>query len=74
MDGGLYARAVHHHGVLRLLDPLDLPEGVLVKVVVHDDDRLRYPTRLVSAAWLDKITGLVAVGGDALADSEAEYA
>ena len=34
---------------------------------------LVHPTRLVPAEWLDKLTGLVAVGGDALADSEALY-
>ena len=34
---------------------------------------LVYPTRLVPAAQLDNLTGLVPVGGDALADSEALY-
>jgi len=34
---------------------------------------LVYPTRLVSAERLDNLTGLVEVGGDALADSEALY-
>ena len=34
---------------------------------------LLYPTRLVPAERLDKVTGLVEVGGDALADSEALY-
>ena len=32
-----------------------------------------YPTRLVPAQRLDSLTGLVTVGGDALADSEALY-
>lgn len=34
---------------------------------------LVYPTRLVAAEKLDRLTGLAAVGGDALADSEALY-
>ena len=34
---------------------------------------LIHPTRLVPAERLDRLTGLVAIGGDALADSEALY-
>ncbi len=34
---------------------------------------LVYPTRFVSAERLDKLTDLVEIGGDALADSEALY-
>jgi hypothetical protein len=32
-----------------------------------------YPTRFVSAERLDALTGVVNIGGDALADSEALY-
>ncbi|MFB0536082.1 MAG: antitoxin family protein [Anaerolineae bacterium] len=74
-------RAIHHGGTLRLLDPLELPEGAQVRLYVQftpsdatDDTsaiELAYPTRLVSAERLDNLTGLVEVGGDALADSEA---
>jgi len=72
-------RAIHHDGVLRLLDPLELPEGAQVRLYVQftstelTDIGLVYPTRLVSAERLDNLTGLVEVGGDALADSEALY-
>jgi len=76
-------RAIHQHGVLRLLDPLELPEGALVNVHVllgppdpadkSDSVGLVYPTHLVPAERLDDLTGLVAMGGDALADSEALY-
>lgn len=72
-------RAVHHDGVLKLLDPLELPEGAQVRVLVQfvlpeaTDVELVYPTRLVSAEKLDHLTGLVELGGDALADSEALY-
>ena len=72
-------RAVHHDGVLKLLDPLELPEGAQVRLFVQSvlsdvsDVELVYPTRLVSAERLDSLTGLVEVGGDALADSEALY-
>ena len=77
----IQARAVHHDGVLKLLDPLELPEGAQVRLYVQftppdltDETStvgLVYPTRLVSAERLDNLTGLVEVGGDALADSEA---
>jgi len=72
-------RAVHHRGLLRLLDPLELPEGAQVRLFVQSmlldlpDTVLVYPTRLVPAKNLDSLTGLVEVGGDALADSEALY-
>ena len=34
---------------------------------------LSHPTKFVSATKLDDLTGLIEVGGDALADSEALY-
>ncbi len=83
METGTQVRAVHHDGVLKLLDPLELPEGAEVSVLVlpalaNQGDtstpvELAHPTRLVSAQRLDALTDLVAVGGDALADSEALY-
>jgi hypothetical protein len=72
-------RAIHHDGVLRLLDPIELPEGARVRLLVQlmpadaTEVGLVYPTRLVPAERLDYLTGLVEVGGDALADSEALY-
>jgi len=74
MDNGTFVRAVHRDGVLELLDFVELPEGARVKLLVlREDADLAYPTRVVPAERLDKLTGLVAVGGDALADSEALY-
>ena len=71
-------RAVHHDGVLELLDPIELPEGAQVRLLIQSispdaSGRLTFPTRLVSAAKLDKLTALVALGDDAPADSEALY-
>ena len=72
-------RSIHHDGMLKLLDLLELPEGAQVHLYVQftspelTDIGLVYPTRLVSAERLDNLTGLVEVGGDALADSEALY-
>lgn len=75
-------RAVHHYGVLRLLDALELPEGAEVWLSIESilpdatdilAPELVYPTRLVPAHKLDALTGLMEVGGDALADSEALY-
>lgn len=62
-----------------MLDPIELPEGAQVRLLVEfipaevTEIELVYPTRLVPAERLDKLTGLVEVGGDALADSEALY-
>ena len=28
-------RAIHHDGVLKLLDPLELPEGAQVRLFIH---------------------------------------
>jgi predicted DNA-binding antitoxin AbrB/MazE fold protein len=73
-------RAVYHEGVLTVLDPLTLPDGAQVQLDIHlpeqistPQDVVRYPTTLIPAAELDSLTGIVAVGGDALADSEALY-
>jgi hypothetical protein len=71
-------RAVHHDGVLELLDAVELPEGAQVRLLIQaaspgTGDRLTYPTRLVPADRLDRLTALVEAGGDALAESEALY-
>ena len=77
-EQNLQVRAVHHHGVLELLDPIELPEGAQVRLLIQSispdaSGRLTFPTRLVAAAKLDRLTVLVEVGGNALADSEALY-
>jgi len=84
-NNGLHARAIHRDGTLELLTPLELAEGEQVEVIVVQTEfeveqveeprapKLTHPTRLVAASRLDDLTGLVAVGGDALEDSEALY-
>jgi len=60
---------------------VELPEGAQVSVIILPtplDDQsqpveLVYPRRLVPAKKLDNLTDLVAIGDDALADSEALY-
>ena len=76
-------RAVHHGGMLRLLDALELPEGAQVRLSIESSlpeatEKLSgldllFPTRPVPAERLDALTALVDVGGDALAGSEALY-
>ena len=83
METETRVRAIHRDGGLNLLTPLHLPEGAEVSVVVstplpNEEHRPRrveftYPTRLVPAKRLDELTDLVAVGGDAVADSEPLY-
>lgn len=73
-------RAVYRAGVLQLLDPLALPDGAEVRVHVESPSRSRrpdrqgvgvYPNSPQPASTLRALQGIVAVGGDALADSEA---
>jgi len=77
METVTHVRAIHQDGALKLLTPLELPEGAQVSVIVLptpcDQVDLVYPTRLAPAKKLDDLTGLVSIGGDALADSEALY-
>ncbi len=82
METGTLVRAIHHKGVLTLLTDVELPEGAQVSVIVFDrpiDEARspemagRYPTRLVPAERLNHFTAKIAIGGDALADSEALY-
>ncbi len=88
---GSEVRAVYQDGVLRLLDPFELPNGTEVRILlqalsgilvvkqsprqVADSERpsFVYPTRTVPAGVLDRLIGIVEVGGDALGDSEALY-
>lgn len=77
-------RARYSKGTLKLLEPLQLPEGAEVQVSVTTSEqarkrrraarrRYRYPTRTFSWSRLRPLSGVVALGGDALADSEAMY-
>ena len=75
-------RAVYRAGILQLLDPLTLPDGAEVRVRVESSSQPRrprselaglYPSNPQPASTLHALMGVVAVGGDALADSEALY-
>jgi predicted DNA-binding antitoxin AbrB/MazE fold protein len=75
-------RAVYRAGVLQLLDPLTLPNGAEVRVRVESSSQTQHPTHQLPglypnnpqpASTLCALLGVVAVGGDALADSEALY-
>lgn len=67
--------AVYENGTLRLLEPLDLPEQAEVQVTIESVTNLKpcYPTHSRSLAQLKAITGAIALGGDALKESEALY-
>jgi hypothetical protein len=81
-------KAIYQHGVLQLLEPVALPEGVevWVELLVRPQPAMEmlpswqgvphsrlYPLRPQPPETLARLVGLVAVGGDALADSEALY-
>ena len=70
-------RAIYHEGMLHLLEPVDLPEGAELQItipVVTAGETPRsgpvYPTRPSTPDVLRQLCGLIAVGGDALVDSE----
>jgi predicted DNA-binding antitoxin AbrB/MazE fold protein len=75
--------AVYEKGVLRLLEPLDLPEHTKLTVTVkvsktHERartsrPRAQYPTRPQPLSSLKPLIGSMPAGGDALKDSEALY-
>jgi hypothetical protein len=70
-------RAIYHEGSLQLLEPVDLPEGVELQITVPMWDTMEttpsapvYPTRPQPPETLSRLCGLIAIGGDALAESE----
>lgn len=74
--------ARYSKGTLKLQTPLKLPEGAEVRVTVMPVERKKrkahrrrylYPNRAVPWGSLKRLTGIVSLGGDALADSEALY-
>lgn len=81
-------KAIYRNGMLQLLEPVDLPEGVEVWVELQVTPQPRtgkapsqriaqqgpsYPVRPQPPETLKRLIGLVSIGGDALADSEALY-
>jgi hypothetical protein len=68
---------VYEKGVLRPLEPLDLPEHTRLTVTVSlrrgREQALRCPTRPQPLSLLDPLIGSMPAGGDALKDSEALY-
>ena len=76
--------ARYSKGTLKLRKRLRLPDGAEVRVTVvpvKADTRgrrparrgYRYPNRTLPWANLKQLSGIVSLGGDALADSEALY-
>ena len=68
-------QAVYEKGILRLLEPLNLPESTRVTVTVtpETNQRFKSPTRPQPLSQLLSLIGVLPVGGDALAESEALY-
>jgi predicted DNA-binding antitoxin AbrB/MazE fold protein len=83
-----WVKAIYRDGRLQLLEPIDLPEGaeVWVELQVGPQPMAEatprresvergplYRTRYQPPETLARLIGLVAVGGDALDDSEVLY-
>ena len=77
-------RARYSKGTLKLRRPLRLPEGAEVRVSVTtlstaagkrklNKRRYHYPTRTLPWRNLRRLSGILSLGGDALAESEALY-
>ncbi|MCP4358957.1 MAG: antitoxin family protein [Chloroflexi bacterium] len=74
-------RAVYESGRLSLAEPLDVPEGTVVQVIIKPapekkqeiSEASSLKIRTLPASSLDALIGIVSLGGDALKDSEALY-
>jgi predicted DNA-binding antitoxin AbrB/MazE fold protein len=71
-------RAIYHDGILQLLEPVDLPDGIELRIplpIREPTERAAqgplFPTRAHSPETLCRLRGRLAIGGDALVDSEA---
>ena len=74
---------IYEKGVLRLLEPLDLPEHTKLTVtisipkargdVASAQPRFRQPTRSQPLSQLEPLIGKMPARGDALKDTEALY-
>lgn len=82
MAAYLNVRARYSKGTLKLKKPLRLPEGAEVSLTITPLEvpvkpparpRRKYPLRPLPADALSGLVGIVSLGGDALADSEALY-
>lgn len=65
-----HIRAIYQRGSLKLLSPLDLPEGTQVDLTVEvTQENIKF----LPARELDKMTAVFGLGGNTLKESEELY-
>jgi hypothetical protein len=66
-----HIQAIYEKGRLKLLRPIDLPEGAKVNITIHSEDSKEpsLTTPFLPANHLEALINLVSIGGDALTDS-----
>jgi len=65
-----HVRAVYQRGSLKLLSPLDLPEGTQVDLTIEVSQE---SIKFLPARELDKMTAVFGLGSNALKESEELY-
>jgi predicted DNA-binding antitoxin AbrB/MazE fold protein len=79
MNRSYKVNAIYKGGMFKVLEPINLTEGILVKLDVkpqEDQTKGAQPVsinRFIPAKNLSSLVGILSLGGDSLNDSESLY-